>query len=131
MTDEISIKEWKRFFNAVSRNFLQWQTRVEILKNDIGAQLLSEGLPLAGFTFEEKADGGQRSIEIMLGDETGAQQTHKIFDPRKVFFKESEKVPGGTIEIEDESGARTLVRLGQPISVLVGYKETRLIERAV
>lgn len=123
MTDEILKQEWKGFFNAISKNYEEWQTIVEILKDDIGAQLLSEGLPLIGFTFEEKAGGGESSIEIMLGEESGAHQTHTIVNPQKVFFKESERVPGGTIEIEDESGAKTLVRLVQPIAVLVAYEK--------
>jgi hypothetical protein len=129
MTSEILKQEWKGFFNAISKNYAEWETGVEILKDDIGAQLLSEGLPLTGFTFEEKAGGGQSSIELMLGEESGVHQTHTIINPQKVFFKESERVPGGTIEIEDESGAKTLVRLVQPIAVLVAYEETQIMAR--
>ena len=129
MTDEILKPEWEKFFNAVSKNYSEWQTRVEILKDDIGAQLLSEGLPLIGFAFEEKADG-KSAIEIMLGEESGVHQTHTIINPQKVFFKENEKTPGGTIEIEDESGAKTLVRLVQSIAVLIAYEETQITARA-
>ncbi len=129
MTDEISKQEWKGFFNAISKNYAEWQTRVEILKDDIGAQLLSEGLPLVGFTFEEK-DGGKSAIEIMLGEESGVHQTHTIINPQKIFFKDSERVPGGIIEVEDKSGAKTLVRLVQPIAVLVAYEEKHIAVRA-
>jgi hypothetical protein len=130
MTNEVSKHGWKRFFNSISKNYLEWQTRVEILKNDIGAQLLSDGLPLIGFTFEEKAEDRQSSIKIMLGEGSETRQTHTISNPQKVFFKESEKIPGGTIEIEDESGAKTLVRLVQPISVLVAYEGSSIAVRA-
>lgn len=129
MTDEILKPEWEKFFNAISKNYSEWQTRVEILKDDIGAQLLSEGLPLIGFTFEEKA-GGKSAIEIMLGEESGVHQTHTIVNPQKVFFKESERVPGGIIEVEDKSGAKTLVRLVQPIAVLVAYEKKHIAAQA-
>ena len=128
MTDEILKQEWEKFFNAISKNYSEWQTRVEILKEDIGAQLLSEGLPLTGFTFEENAEG-KSAIEIMFGEESGVHQTHTIINPQKVFFREREKSVGDTIEIEDESGAKTLVQLVQPIPVLVEYGQNRIVAR--
>jgi hypothetical protein len=81
----------------------------------------AEGLPLIGFMFEQNA------IEIMLGEESGVHQTHTVFNPQKVFFEEDEENSGGTIEIEDESGAKTLVQFVQPISVLVAFEETQIV----
>lgn len=130
MINEIFKQEWKDFFDATSRNYLDWQTKVEVLKDDIGAQVLSEGLPLIGLTFEEKAEE-QNAVEIMIGEESGAaHQTHAIFNPRKVFYDDGETGQSGTIEIEDESGAKTIVYLVQPISVLVAYEKTEIVARA-
>ena len=129
MTNEISKPDWKQFFDRLSKNRLEWQTRVEVLKDDIGAQVLSDGLPLNGFMLEEKADG-QNAIEIMLGEKSGAHQTHTIFNPQKVFFEEDESSQTGIIEIEDESGAKTLIHLVQPIAVLVAYEETQIVASA-
>lgn len=129
MTNEITKQEWKQFFNDTSRNYLEWQTKVEVLKDDIGAQILSDGLPLIGFMFEEKAGGGQSAIEIMLGEEWGTHQTHTVSGAQKVFFEQGKDNPGGTIEIEDESGAKTLVRLVQPISVVVAYEDVQIFAR--
>jgi hypothetical protein len=130
MTNEISKQEWKQFFNDASRNYLAWQTKVEILKADIGAQILSEGLPLIGLMLEEKASGEQSAIEIMVGEGSGIHQTHTVFNPQKVFFEEGEAGQSGTIEIEDESGAKTIVYIMQSISVLVAYEEVQLVAQA-
>lgn len=109
MTNEISRQEWKRFFDDISPKMLERQTKVEVFESEIGAQVLSEGLPLIGFMFEEKADG-QGAIEIMLGKESGAHQTHTISNPNKVFYEQDKDNSDGIIEIEDESGAKTLVQ---------------------
>jgi hypothetical protein len=87
MTNEISKQEWNQFFDDASKNYLDWQTKVEVLKDDIGAQVLSEGLPLTGFVFEEKANGeAESAVEIILGEESGVHQTHSVTNPRKVYF---------------------------------------------
>lgn len=130
MTNEITKQEWKQFFNDASKNYLAWQTKVEILKDDIGAQVLSEGLPLIGFMFEEKADGGQNAIEIMVGEESGTHQTHAVFNPQKVFFEQGEDNASGIVEIEDESGAKTIVYLAQSVSVMVEYEEVQIMAQA-
>ncbi len=129
MTNEILKHEWKQFFDRLSQDRLEWQTRVEVFQDHIGAQVLSDGLPLMGFMLEDKADG-QNAIEIMLGEESGAHQTHTIFNLQKVFFKEDENNQSGIIEIEDESGAKTLIHLVQPIAVLVTYEETQIVAQS-
>lgn len=127
MTNEILEQKWKEFFDDASRNYLEWETKVEVLKDDIGAQVLSQGLPLIGFMFEEKVTGAQNAIEIMLGEESGVHQTHVVLNPKKVFFQGSEEELSRMIEIEDETGAKTIIYLVQPISVLVEYEETEIM----
>ena len=123
MTNEIPKQEWKGFFDEISRNRLAWQSRVEVLKEDIGAQVLAENLPLMGVMFEEKADG-KGAIEIMLGGEPGApHQTHTIFDPTKAAFLENDRSAGGILEIEDASGTKTLLEISPPVAVEVTYTE--------
>lgn len=53
MTNEIPRNEWKEFFDELSRNFLDWETRIEVIKEDLGAQDLNADLLIAGITFEE------------------------------------------------------------------------------
>lgn len=130
MIKEIPQQDWKQFFDDISRKRLEGQTRVEVLKDDIGAQILSEGLSLIGLLFEEKANGeDQNAIEIMLGGQSGAHQTHTIFNPQKVFFESGEEGKDAIIEIEDESGGKTIIYFAGQISVLVAYDEVKIVAR--
>lgn len=127
MTNEISKQEWKRFFDRLSREKLNWNAGVEIFKGDIGAQVLSAGLPLTGVTYEEKS-GGDTAIEIMLGGESSeTHQMHTILNPTGVAFLDDEMTGGGTLEVEDADGGRTLVKITQPASGEVIYTEVTSI----
>lgn len=126
MTNEIPRNEWKQFFDELSRDFLDWETKIEVVKDDIGAQVLNDDLLFAGITFEESRDGQSR-IEIMTGESTDSHQSHNILNPQKVFYLKSEKNLGGTLEIEDDSSAKTLIYFIQPVPVLVGYAECQVV----
>lgn len=130
MTNEITKQEWEQFFNDASKNYLAWQAKVEVLNDDIGAQILSAGLPLIGFMFEEKAGDGQNAVEIMVGEESGTHQTHTVSAPQKVFFEQGEDNASGIVEIEDESGTKTIVYLTSQASVLVEYEEVQIVAQA-
>lgn len=123
MTNEVSKQEWKQFFDQMSLERINWNARVEVIKEDIGAQVLANNLPLAGITFEEKT-GGNGAIEIMLGGEPGeAHQTHTIMNPTKVVLLDDETTGGGTLEIEDAEGGKTLVEISQPAACGMIYTE--------
>ena len=120
MISEILKPEWTNFFNAVSEKYADWQTKVEIIGNDIGAQvLLPDELPFSGAV--EYKTNRINAIHFILGEKTGARQTHTIFSPLNVFFETVKDSPGGIIEIEDKRGDKTLVYLKQPIQVLAAY----------
>lgn len=124
MTRELPKQEWKEYFEEMSREMLGWLTKVEVFEDEIGAQILSEGLPLKGVMFEKKTNG-ESEIELMLGENfAGANhQTHTIFNPTKAAFLENDKTGGGMLEIEDANGAKTLVEMTQPISIEITYME--------
>jgi hypothetical protein len=127
MINEISKSMWKEFFDEISGKYAGTETRIEVFKDDLGAQVLTEGLPLIGFTFEEKGTNEGGAIEIMLGSEPGtAHQTHTISAPEKVFFDSVGDEKTGVIEIEDESGAKTIVYLAPSASVFISYEEVQI-----
>ena len=128
MTNEIPKKDWKQFFDDLSREKLDWQTKIEVMNNETGAQILTEGLPLGGLTFEDEE--GQERIEVMVGSGTENHQTHNIFEPEKVYFRRADDRQIGTVEIEDASGTKTLVHIIQPMPVLVEYVETETVTTA-
>ncbi len=109
MTNEIPKQEWKQFFDDLSREKLDWQTKIEVMNEETGAQILTEGLPLSGLTFEDRE--GKEAIEIMVGSGTEHHQSHNISEPSKVYFRHSDDKQVGTIEIEDGIGTKTLVHL--------------------
>ena len=125
MTNEIPKKDWKQFFDDLSREKLDWQTKIEVMNNETGAQILTEGLALSGLTFEDEE--GQERIEVMVGSGTENHQTHNIFEPEKVYFRRADDRQIGTVEIEDASGTKTLVHIIQPMPILVEYVETETV----
>ena len=119
MTNEIPKQEWKQFFDELSREKLDWQTKIEVMNDETGAQILTEGLPLGGLTFED--EDGQETIEVIVGSGTENHQTHNILEPQKVYFRRADDRQVGTVEIEDAGGTKTLVHIIQPMPVLVHY----------
>ena len=125
ITNEIPKQEWKQFFDDLSREKLDWQTKIEVMNDETGAQILTEGLPLGGLTFDDK--DGQERIEFIVGSGTENHQTHNISEPEKVYFRRADDRQVGTVEIEDAGGTKTLVHIIQPMPVLVQYVETETV----
>ena len=112
--------EWTNFFNTIGEKYADWQTKVEIMGDDIGAQVLfPEGLPFSRVV--EYQTNHLNAIYMIFGEKTGARQTRTIFSPQNIFFETVEGAPGGIIEIEDKRGGKTLVYFKQPMPVLAVY----------
>lgn len=125
MTTVVHEENWKEFFDRISREKLDWETSVQVLSDESGAQILSAGLPLAGITFDEKDN--ERKIEIIVGSGAENHQTHNVFDPKFVAFEKTEGKSESTLDIEDAKGAKTLIRFTQPLPAAVEYAETETI----
>lgn len=111
MTLEVPKNEWKHFFDEFSKEKLNWETTVQVLNSETGAQILSDGLPFQGLTFEDNGD--TPAVELTLGHDPEHHQTHNVFDPRIIAFEE--RADGGTLDIEDAAGTKTLVTFVQPM----------------
>jgi hypothetical protein len=129
MTTQIKNSEWKEFFDNLSRDLDGWETRIEVFGNDVGAQVISSGLPFHGLTLEEKE--GEPTIELSVGSGVGSHQTHNIANVVKVEFEGTGVGPGGVLDIEDTTGTKTLIKLVQPFPVLVEYVNTDMVAIAV
>ena len=125
MTSEIQRLEWKVFFDKLSRDAADWETRVLVMNEREGAQILSEGLPFNGVTFDDK--GAKKVIELLIGLGTDNHQTHNIEEPVKVAFEPKGTGPAGTLDIEDASGTTTLVTLIRPMPVMIEYVRSELV----
>src|SRR5688500_3334453 len=107
MIMEISKNEWARYLGDLSCVLQGWDTKVEILRAEIGAQTLSEGLPFGGITFNERDD--EATIGLSLGADAESHITHSISQPVKIAFEDGSLEHGGILDIEDEAGSKTLV----------------------
>jgi len=125
MTQEIRKAEWKEFFDRISQDFLDWETSVQVLNDETGAQMLSERLPFNGMTYDDKH--GHNVMELNVGFGTKNHHTHNINEPRAVAFEPNGRGPGGTLDIEDGSGTKTLVSFLNPMPVLVEYVKSEIL----
>lgn len=119
MTTEIPQEKWDDFFNELSKRRFGWKTKVEVLDASLGDQIISEGLPFEGLTFEKKS--GRREIELSVGETFERHQTHTIPNPVKVQYLDNGDFFGGVIEIEEENKTRTLVRLLNPLPIDLSF----------
>lgn len=126
MISEILQPEWTNFFNTIGKKYADWQTKVEMMGNDIGSQVLfPDGLPFSEVV--EYKTNHIRAIHFVLGEKTDARQTRTIFSPENVFFETVEDKPGGIIKIEDKRGDKTLVHFKQPMPVLAAYPQPEVL----
>ncbi|MEZ5344635.1 MAG: DUF5335 family protein [Pyrinomonadaceae bacterium] len=121
MTRDMPEVEWKEFFDDLSQRRFDWETKVEVIGNDIGDQVLDEGLPLGGITFEKKGD--DNLIEIFLGNDDDHHQTHTIVNPTRVAFMEATNGQGGIVEFEQADETKTLLYIIRPMPVTASSAE--------
>lgn len=125
MLTEIPKEQWKLFCDELSRDRIDWETSVQILSKESGAQVLSAGLPLIGLYFD--SEDGKEKIELVTGTGASIHQTHSIFDPQKVILEAQSDRDGGILDIEDDEGTKTLISFIRPAYVPARYGKTDLI----
>ena len=126
MITEIERELWKKFLDRLSRDLDGWETRVEILNEEIGAQVASDGLPFHGLTAEEKPDGKVK-IEMSVGDRIESHQTHTVENPVRMSVERDKVGPGGLLGIEDADGTKMLIKFIQPYPVIFEYVNTEMV----
>mgnify|MGYP000395051935 CR=1 FL=1 len=118
MTIEIKRESWRQFFDGLTKRRFDWQTRIEVLNDDIGHQILDDGLPLGGITCEESAK--DMIVEIFVGTDDH-HQTHSIKNPTKIAYLGEEDNPAGVVEIEEADGTKTLIHIIGPMPIVTKY----------
>ena len=123
MTLDIPREKWAQFFSDLSKRRFGWTTKIEVMNDSIGDQILSENLPLTGITAEQTGD--KTTIEIAVGENT-THQSHTIVNPLKVAFLGDNEKAGGFVEIEEANGTKTLVHIIEPMPIMVSYSECEM-----
>jgi hypothetical protein len=109
-TQEISRDRWLSFFDAFSREHEGSAVNLEILSEEIGAQVEGSTLRFVGINADLK--DGENRIAITLGGERDDHITHVVSAPIRVRLERSEMERGTfeTLEVESAEGEKTLVR---------------------
>ena len=123
MTNEIPKQNWNMFFNDLTKRRFDWQTKIEVFNEDIGNQILDEGLSFSGITCEQ--DGDDTIVEIFVGNIDNQHQTHNIKNPTKVAYLGEDDKPGGVVEFEETDGTKTLLHIIQPMPIKIKYFENQ------
>ena len=126
MTPEIPKERWKEFFHNLSQDLEGWETRIEVVNNDVGAQILSKGLPFHRLTAESDR-AGEFTIELSVGNGADQHQTHTVASPFRVSFEGAGVGPGGVLDIEDAAGTKMLITFIQPFPILLEYANTEMV----
>lgn len=119
MTNEIPMHNWEMFLDDVTKRRFDWQTKIEVLSEEFGNQILDEGLPLSGITLERKGD--ETTVGIMVGTDDDHHQTHNIKNPTKILYLGDDDKPSGIVEIEEADKTKTLIHIIQPMPLVIKY----------
>ena len=95
----------------------------------MGDQVLSEGMPLNGITFESTGD--RTSIDITVGGSRDSHQTHHISNPSRVAFLSATDGYGDVLNIEEADGTKTLITFLDPLGILIGRSKYKRVAMAV
>jgi hypothetical protein len=108
LTQEIPREEWVNFFNNFSRNHHGWTVNLQVLREDIGAQVETHELPLDGIMAQIRANG-KDEISIMVEESPDKHLTHIITKPSHVRIERADSGADETLQIQSASGETTLL----------------------
>jgi hypothetical protein len=111
MKGEIERSNWKTFLDEFSKRNQLRPTRLEVI-GDMGAQEEEQYLPFIGASFESKG-AAAGSVEIILGGETAADEshvTHTILNVQTIVPLVGIKGLEDGLGFTDKDGTKTILR---------------------
>ena len=112
MQGEVEPKQWKTFLDEFSKRNQLRPSRLEIIGEEIGAQVEEELLPFIGISFDDKGSA-RGSVEIILGGETAAEPehlAHTIHNVQRIMPLVGTGALEDGLGIEDKDGVKTILR---------------------
>ena len=92
-------KEWKGYFDRISKELNSQETEIEALSLALGDHVETKWLALLGITYDPKDD----IVEVVLEG-----LDHMINKPREIYV--DQEGPGISLEVIDADGARVKLR---------------------
>lgn len=111
-TTEIARHDWVSFFDSLTCLHVDEPVSIEVLRQDIGAQLQVDDLPLDGITAELK--GPHATLTIAAGWEPDRHIAHVITDPVSIRLARGSAGQDEALEIVDADRTVTLVFFDGP-----------------
>lgn len=112
-TKEIPKKEWSDFFDSFSRKHEGWLITMEILGQNIGAQIEERELTLEGITYEGNETGD--TIIILTGAKPEDHIAHSIQHPTTVGLQQTEEGADVALAISSADGVTALLQFRSPM----------------
>jgi hypothetical protein len=101
MIRKLEKAQWRSYFDTLSKLLEAKEAEIEVASLDLGDQVQAKWLPFLGIAYDPEDD----VVEVALED-----LDHMIYRPREIYV--DDEVGGLTsIEIEDASGAKQIVKL--------------------
>ena len=106
-TQKLSQREWKPFFDSLSKVLGAKEIEIEVFGLTIGDQLQAEWVRMIGLTYDEKDDLLEVALEGL---------DHLIAKPREIYVDDG-GVGLATITVVDSEGQRQMLKLRDPIAL--------------
>jgi len=100
-TRKLDKKEWKTFFDRISKILEGKQAEIEVASLGLGDQVQAEWIPLYGIAYDPKDD----LVEVILEG-----LDHMIAKPREIYVEDG-TAGLESVEIIDAEGIKQIVKL--------------------
>jgi hypothetical protein len=112
-TQEIPREAWRPYFDELSKVVGTVEATIEVIGDEIGAQVEAERLVLTGITYDDRDDVVVIGLDAPSGLPEDAERM--IDHPQRIMVATAERPPlEMTIDIEDAERHKTIVRLERP-----------------
>jgi Family of unknown function (DUF5335) len=103
----IDRKEWRTFFDSVSKGLVGKRVEIEAASLDLGDQIVAEWLPVIGITYDSKDD----LLDVAV---TGLD--HLVRAPQEIAVEEG-KQGIETIAVVDGDSTKQILRFKDPLTL--------------
>jgi len=115
-TRELSAENWMEYFDSIVSSIDGLLVTMEVMSEQLGDQLDVERLPLRAISYDPK----DNLLEVSVGGRGLRYPVllrHFIASPQTISVEESDPRSPTAILVADASGARTLIRLFEPVAL--------------